>query len=137
MSRIRYRLTASALLFLAAAPGCRVFDRDREPLCPRLNALFCGRDNNVASYPVTAPAGDCNTCGPGMPMMGGPVISGPMMPGQPGIGQPIPPSGNVPLPKIPSPGIKESEGKQFELESSIKGGPGPVLAVPAGGAKMR
>ena len=39
----------------------------------------------------------------------------------------------------PPAGIKESEGKQFELEGAgaSKIGPGPVLAVPAGGLKNR
>ena len=41
--------------------------------------------------------------------------------------------------RIPPAGIKESEGKQFELEGAgaSKIGPGPVLAVPANGSKNR
>jgi hypothetical protein len=137
----RTRLTASAFLFLAVLPGCGLFDRDREPRCPRLHALFCGRqeENNMAAYPVVAGGAECSTCAPGMPMSG-PITSGPMImqpgPGAGGMNPTIPPANTMP-PKIPSPGIRESEGKQFELEGASKIGPGPVLAVPAGGSKMR
>ena len=133
----RSRLTASAFLFLAVLPGCGLFDRgDREPRCPRLHALFCGRDNDntAAAYPVTAGGAECSTCAQGIPM-NGPIMT---TPGQGGMVMPSNPSTPMPMPgKIPPAGIKESEGKQFELEGASKIGPGPALGVPAGGSKMR
>ena len=134
---IRIRMIATAFLILAAMPGCGIFHKDR-PCFPRLNALFCGKSSdNTVSYPVMSSGGPgaapCETCG--NPGVGGPVITGPMI-GQPGVIQgPI--TTTPPGAKIPPAGIKESEGKQFELEGASKIGPGPVLAVPAGGSKNR
>lgn len=135
---IRTRMIATAFLILAAMPGCGIFHKDR-PCFPKLNALFCGKSSDsTVSYPVMSSDGaaPCETCA--NPGMGGPVISGPMMgiPGQPGMIQ-GPMTTTPPGAKIPPAGIKESEGKQFELEGASKIGPGPVLAVPAGGVKNR
>lgn len=129
------RKIASAFLFIIAvgSSGCGATRGEKEPCFPRLNALFCGnRSESMAGYPEVVGSPECSTCSNGVPYSG-PIVSGPMMVNPPGTGggmTPQPPFNNAPTPKIPPVGIKESDGKQFELES--KAGTGPVLAVPAG-----
>ncbi|WP_162136280.1 hypothetical protein [Zavarzinella formosa] len=140
---IRIRLIATAFLILAVMPGCGIFCHKERPCFPRLHALFHGNEtDSTAGYPMMMTTGGgapgCDSCNAGG-MSGGPVISGPMMgvPGSGGMMTAPPMNTNPPGGRIPPAGIKESEGKQFELEGATKMGPGPVLAVPAGGLKNR
>ena len=80
---------------------------------------------------------DCG-CAPGTGGTGGPIILGPggTMPSgvYPGGTLPMPMPGAAPG-RIPPAGIKESPGKQFELEGASK--TGPILSTPVGDSKLR
>lgn len=129
---IRIRMIATAFLILAAMPGCGIFHKDR-PCFPRLHAFFCGdkSHDSTVGYPVMSSGmqAPCETCS--NPGVGGPIITGPIT--SPGAMQQIPQGQNIPNPKI---GIKESDGKQFELNETGKVNGGPVLGMPAVGTKM-
>lgn len=133
----RIRLVIAGLIIMTGFSGCGIFQHDK-PCFPRLKALFCGNStDSTAGYPEMQ--GDCASCNGAIPVGGGPMMNGPVIMNPPINGNTIAPPLN-PNPvegKIPPAKIKESEGKQFELEGASKTTTGPVLAVPAGVLKAR
>ena len=136
---LRIRLAAAAVFSLALLPGCGTLCGDR---CGRQE---CYRGGGFDAIPVSYPVSDagCNGCGMPIPN-GGPIMAGPYG-GAPIMGAPVYPNGGLSetlpppyapgTPRIPKAGIDEGKGKQFELEGASRNGHGPVLAVPATGAK--
>jgi hypothetical protein len=133
---LRSRLLIVAALAATALPGCGLFCGDRPGVFERMRRdEGCG--GPAYGMPVSFPGGDagCGGCGgtvipPGATVMPG---NGPMiMPGNGGgLGSetlPPPYAGGDGSPRIPKAGIKETPGKQFELEKGTKG---PVLTIPA------
>jgi hypothetical protein len=118
----RTRLLVVAFLTAALLPGCGLFWGDRPGLCNRARDR---RDERLEGYgmPVSFPGGDA--CGSTIIPPGATIV-----PGNGGLGSETlpPPLANGESPRIPPPKIKESQGKQFELE---KGTRGPVLTIPA------
>jgi hypothetical protein len=129
----RTRLATAAVFSLTLLPGCGLLCGDR--------GLFCRQEcyrGGLEAIPVSYPAGGAPCCGPiasGGPIMAGPIASGPIYPGTAPGGYPLtetlPPPYASP-PRIPKAGIDEKKGKEFELEGRANG---PVLAMPATGAK--
>ncbi len=119
----RTRLLVVAFLTAALLPGCGIFSGDRPGLCNRMKDR---REERCEGYgmPVSFPGGG-DACGSTIIPPGATIIPGP---GGAGSETLPPPLANGENPRIPPAKIKESPGKQFELE---KGTRGPVLTIPA------
>ena len=116
----RTRLFVAAVLTASLIPGCGIFSGDRPGLCGRARDR---RADQFEGMPVSFPGGDA--CGSTIIPPGATIV-----PGNGGLGSETlpPPIANGDNPRIPPAKIKESPGKQFELE---KGTRGPVLTMPA------
>ncbi|HVK08166.1 MAG TPA: hypothetical protein VM597_05250 [Gemmataceae bacterium] len=120
----RTRLLVVAFLIAAGLPGCGTFFGDRPGLCNRVKERRADQFDGAYGVPISFPGGG-EGCGSTIIPPGATIV-----PGTGGLGTETlpPPLANGDNPRIPPAKIKESPGKQFELEKGTKG---PVLTIPA------